>query len=207
MRRSSGGCCPTAFWRNCPAVCSSSVFRSTTTAIHEGPSSHGRPLRVRGVRAGAAWCVHSVLPGAHGWRHVHLPFLGVVDAAMLTSATALMLLFAVRRKIALHRQWATRSYAIALVFIAGRFVMGITGWEQLGIEMVQAIIWSCLALSVVLADVSIHWREIRGALSVSVKSARPSGHEWTRTSPTRRVKDKTVESLTGAWGGSPQCSI
>jgi hypothetical protein len=102
--------------------------------------------------------------------------LGIVDAAMLMSATALMLLFAVRRKIALHRQWATRSYAIALVFIAGRFVMGVTGWEQLGIEIVQAIIWSCLALSVVLADVSIHWREIRAALSGSVKSAHPSGH-------------------------------
>ena len=103
--------------------------------------------------------------------------LGVVDAAMLMSATALMLLFAVRRKIALHRQWATRSYAIALVFIAGRFVMGVTGWERLGIEMIQAIIWSCLALSVVLADVSIHWREIRSALSgASAKSARPSGH-------------------------------
>ena len=102
--------------------------------------------------------------------------LGIVDASMLMSATALMLLFAVRRKIALHRQWATRSYAIALVFIAGRFVMGVTGWEQLGIEIVQAIIWSCLALSVVLADVSIHWREIRAALSGSVKSARTSGH-------------------------------
>ncbi|HEY5444784.1 MAG TPA: DUF2306 domain-containing protein, partial [Pyrinomonadaceae bacterium] len=91
--------------------------------------------------------------------------LGIVDAAMLMSATALMLLFAVRRKIALHRQWATRSYAIALVFIAGRFVLGVTGWEQLGIEIVQAIIWSCLALAVVLADISIHWREIRAALS------------------------------------------
>ncbi len=91
--------------------------------------------------------------------------LGIVDAAMLMSATLLMLLFAVRRKIAVHRQWATRSYAIALVFIAGRFVMGITGWEQLGIEVVQAIIWSCLALSMVFADISIHWREIKSAIA------------------------------------------
>ena len=95
--------------------------------------------------------------------------LGIVDAAMLMSATALMLLFAVRRKIALHRQWATRSYAIALVFIAGRFVMGVTGWEQLGLEIVQAIIWSCLALSMVFADVAIHWREIKAALSKQTK--------------------------------------
>jgi hypothetical protein len=96
--------------------------------------------------------------------------LAIVDAAMLMSTTGLALLFAVKRKIAVHRQWATRSYAVALVFIGGRFVLGVTGWETLGVEIAQAIIWSCLALSVVLADVSIHWKEIRTALSVRVKS-------------------------------------
>ena len=99
--------------------------------------------------------------------------LGVVDAAMLMGTTLLAFLFAFKRKIALHRQWATRSYAVALVFIGGRFVMGITGWETLGIEIVQAIIWSCLALSMVFADISIHWREIRSALSGQVKPAVP----------------------------------
>jgi hypothetical protein len=99
--------------------------------------------------------------------------LGIVDATMLIGATSLAFLFAFRRKIALHRQWATRSYAIALVFIGGRFVMGITGWETLGVEIVQAIIWSCLALAVPLADVSLHWKEIRALLSRSVKTAVP----------------------------------
>jgi hypothetical protein len=100
--------------------------------------------------------------------------LGVVDATMLMSATLLALLFAVRRKIALHKQWATRSYALALVFIAGRFVMGITGWEQLGIEIVQAIIWACLAMALVFADISIHWREIKAALSLRPKTPVPA---------------------------------
>src|SRR5215212_602158 len=99
--------------------------------------------------------------------------LAIVDAAMLIGATALALLFAVKRKIGLHRQWATRSYAIALVFIAGRFVLGITGWEALGVEIVQAMIWSCLALSVLLGDVAIHWKDIRSALSVPVRSQVP----------------------------------
>jgi len=94
--------------------------------------------------------------------------LGIVDAAMLMGATSLAFLFAFRRKIALHRQWATRSYAIALVFIGGRFVMGITGWETLGVEIVQAIIWSCLALAVPLADVSLHWKDIRALVARSV---------------------------------------
>lgn len=96
--------------------------------------------------------------------------LAIVDAAMLMGTTALALLFAVKRRIPIHRQWATRSYAVALVFIGGRFVMGVTGWENLGVEIVQAIIWSCLALSVVFADISIHWSEIRLALSSRVKS-------------------------------------
>src|SRR5215211_8143743 len=43
--------------------------------------------------------------------------LALVDAAMLMGATFLAFLFAFKRKIALHRQWAIRSYSIALVFI------------------------------------------------------------------------------------------
>lgn len=95
--------------------------------------------------------------------------LAIVDAAMLMGTTTLALVFAIRRKIATHRQWATRSYAVALVFIAARFVMGTTGWETLGVEIVQAIIWSCLALSVPLADVAIHWRELRSSSAVRVR--------------------------------------
>ena len=100
--------------------------------------------------------------------------LAIVDAAMLMSATFLAFLFAYKRKIALHRQWATRSYAIALVFIAGRFVMGVTGWETLGVEIVQAIIWGCLAFAVLLADVAIHWREICAAFSTRATSTVPT---------------------------------
>jgi uncharacterized membrane protein len=99
--------------------------------------------------------------------------LALVDAALLMGTTALAFLFAFKRKIALHRQWATRSYAVALVFIAGRFFMGITGWELLGVEIVQAIIWSCLVLAVPLADVTLHWKELRSASTLPVKSAAP----------------------------------
>jgi hypothetical protein len=99
--------------------------------------------------------------------------LALVDAFMLMGATFFAFLFAYKRKIALHRQWATRSYAIALVFIAGRFVMGITGWETMGVEIVQAIIWSCLALAVPMADVSLHWKELRSAVTVPVNSRVP----------------------------------
>lgn len=91
--------------------------------------------------------------------------LGVVDAVLLMGTTLMAFYFAFRRNIPAHKQWATRSYAVALVFIAGRFVMGVTGWEMLGVEIVQAIIWSCLVMAVPLADVSIHWNQIKSAAS------------------------------------------
>ena len=99
--------------------------------------------------------------------------LALVDAALLMGTTALAFVFAYKRKIALHRQWATRSYAVALVFIGGRFFLGVTGWELLGVEIVQAIIWSCLVLAVPLADVSLHWRELRSISSMPLKPAVP----------------------------------
>lgn len=99
--------------------------------------------------------------------------LAVVDAVMLLVTTLVALVFAYKRKIAQHRQWMIRSYAVALVFLEVRFIMGVTGWEQLGVEMVQAIIWSCLALSLLLADLANHWLELRAALAAPAKSPVP----------------------------------
>ena len=96
--------------------------------------------------------------------------LALVDGAILMFVTAIAFFFAVKRKIALHRQWATRSYAVSLVFIGGRFFLGITGWETMGIEIVQAVIWSCMAVSVPLADVAINWKDFR-SVSAPRKSA------------------------------------
>lgn len=100
--------------------------------------------------------------------------LGIVDAALLIGTTLMAFVFAYKRKIAVHRQWATRSYAVALVFIGGRFVMGVTGWETLGVEIVQAIIWSCLVLAVPLADVAVNWKELRSLSARGVKTTMPT---------------------------------
>jgi uncharacterized membrane protein len=110
--------------------------------------------------------------------------LASVDAVMLMSVTAIAFLFAYKRKITQHRQWIVRSYAVALVFIESRFILGVTGWEQQGVEIVQAVIWSCLALSIPLADVVNHWTEIRSVLSSPVKSVAPTK---------QKVLDEVVE--------------
>jgi hypothetical protein len=103
--------------------------------------------------------------------------LGVVDAALLLATTLIAFVFAYKRKIAQHRQWAIRSYAVALVFIEGRFILGVTGWGQSGVEMAQAVIWSCLALSIPLADLANNWLEIRAALQTPVRLPAPVKQE------------------------------
>jgi hypothetical protein len=74
------------------------------------------------------------------------------------------LLFAVRRRIALHRAWMTRSYAVALVFFEGRFVTGVLGLDTAPESTQMTVIWSCLALALLLAEVANNYDEILTAL-------------------------------------------
>jgi uncharacterized membrane protein len=83
----------------------------------------------------------------------------IVDAVLLMTTTGIAFLFARRGRITLHRQWMTRSYAVALVFFEGRFIGGVTGWENS--EMAStATLWTCLALSLLAADLALHWSDI-----------------------------------------------
>jgi len=100
--------------------------------------------------------------------------LAVIDALMLFGTTLIALVFAIKRKIAQHRQWMIRSFAVALVFVEVRFILGVTGWEALGVEIVQAVIWSCLAMSLLFADIINHWMEIRAAVKTQVKLPVPA---------------------------------
>jgi len=103
--------------------------------------------------------------------------LAIVDAALLIGTTTLAGYFAYKRRLAVHRQWATRSYAVALVFIGGRFFIGITGAGAMGIEMVQAVIWACLVAAVPLADFALNWKDLRSSVAKSTKqvvAAKPS---------------------------------
>ena len=96
--------------------------------------------------------------------------LATVDAALLYITTGVALVFARRRRLTLHRQWMTRSYAVALVFFEGRMILGVTGLETQGVEIVQAVIWTCLALSVPVADVVNDWVELRRTATVPARS-------------------------------------
>ena len=95
--------------------------------------------------------------------------LAIVDAAMLMSTTLVAYLFAMRRRISLHRQWMTRSYAVALVFFEGRLLGGLLGIDD-NVNATMAAIWACLALSMVFAELANSYHDIRLNLRAPVRT-------------------------------------
>jgi hypothetical protein len=53
----------------------------------------------------------------------------------------------------------TRSFAVALVFLEGRVIGGVTGWENLGDHANETIVWACLAFSILSADLVLQWQQ------------------------------------------------
>ncbi len=82
-----------------------------------------------------------------------------VDAVLLTSTTAFALYFILNRRIQQHRQWMTRSYAVALVFFEVRLISGLLGLDD-SIAAGETIVWICLAFSIPLADLVL---QLQGA--------------------------------------------
>jgi len=86
--------------------------------------------------------------------------LAIVDAVMLMTTTLVAYLFAIRRRITQHRQWMTRSYAVALVFFEGRLVGGLLDIDS-NVNATMAAIWACLALSMLFAELANSFYDIR----------------------------------------------
>jgi uncharacterized membrane protein len=86
-------------------------------------------------------------------------FAALVNAILLIVPTAIAMGFILKGKVQQHRQWMTRSFAVALVFLEVRVIAGLTGYEsEAGIE---TIVWICLGFSILAADIVIQWQEYR----------------------------------------------
>jgi uncharacterized membrane protein len=83
-----------------------------------------------------------------------------VDAFLLMTTTGIAFAFILSGKVQQHRQWMTRSFAVAIVFLEVRVILGITGWERLGIAATETVVWTCLALSVLAGDIAIQVQEL-----------------------------------------------
>jgi uncharacterized membrane protein len=95
-----------------------------------------------------------------------------VDAALLMLTTGIAFAFILNGRVQQHRQWMTRSFAVAIVFLEVRVVQGLTGWAA-----TEAIVWACLAFAILSADIVLQVQELRRSRPIAkVQAAWGSGN-------------------------------
>jgi uncharacterized membrane protein len=92
-----------------------------------------------------------------------------VDAGLLMLTTGIAFGFALKRKIPQHRQWMTRSYAVAIVFLEVRVIAGLGRWDG-NDKAVEVIVWICVAFALLIGDVAIQWQELRRSRPLLAKA-------------------------------------
>jgi uncharacterized membrane protein len=93
-----------------------------------------------------------------------------LDAFLWMVTTAIAFGFILNGKVQQHRQWMTRSFAMALVFLEVRVILGVTGWEKLGPAADETVVWVCVGMSLLFADIVLQWQELRRPRAVTVPS-------------------------------------
>jgi uncharacterized membrane protein len=88
-------------------------------------------------------------------------FAAFTDAAIWMLTTAIAIYFILNGKVQQHRQWMTRSFAVAIVFLEVRVVLGVTGLEKLGDSVAETVVWMCVAFSLLFADFVLQWQDLR----------------------------------------------
>jgi len=88
------------------------------------------------------------------------------NAALWMITTGIAMVFILRGKIQEHRQWMTRSFAVAIVFLEVRVIGGVTGLENLDTHANETMVWACLAFAILSADLVLLSQELRPSPSV-----------------------------------------
>jgi len=68
----------------------------------------------------------------------------VTDAVLLMLTTGIAFGFILKGKVQQHRQWMTRSFAVAIVFLEVRVIGGLTGLDN-NPRAIETIVWMCVA--------------------------------------------------------------
>ena len=105
-----------------------------------------------------------------------------VDAALWVITTGIALVFVLKGRVQEHRQWMTRSFAVALVFLEVRVIGGVGGWENLDVHANETIVWACLAFSILSADLVLQWQKLGRSPSV-VRRHAPASPQRTFEAP------------------------
>lgn len=97
------------------------------------------------------------------------------DALLWMLTTGIAFAFILKGKVQQHRQWMTRSFAVALVFLEGRVILGVTGWGRLGPAAVETVVWICVAFSLLVGDIALQWQELRAKRPVPARAQAVAG--------------------------------
>lgn len=90
-----------------------------------------------------------------------------LDAFLWMVTTGIAFAFILKGKVQQHRQWMTRSFAMAIVFLEVRVILGVTGWERLGPAVVEIVLWVCVGMGLLLADIVLQLQELRRPRAVA----------------------------------------
>jgi len=80
----------------------------------------------------------------------------IADAGIWIFATTMALVFIRQGRIQQHRQWMTRSFACALIFLEVRLILTLF---NLPFAMAETVLWSCVAAAFPLADLVLQLQE------------------------------------------------
>jgi uncharacterized membrane protein YozB (DUF420 family) len=92
------------------------------------------------------------------------------DATLWMLTTGIAFVFILQGKVQQHRQWMTRSFAVALVFLEVRVILGVTGWETHRPPLDETVVWMCLVFSILLADLALQVQELRRSKRIPARA-------------------------------------
>ncbi len=98
-----------------------------------------------------------------------LTIASVFQAGIWVFCTLMALAYILQRKVQLHRQWMTRSFACAIIFLEVRLVQGVF---NLDFKFIEIIVWSCVAAAVPLADLVLNVEETLRTRAAAHKALR-----------------------------------
>ena len=79
----------------------------------------------------------------------------MIQSSTLMITAGIGCYFALKRQFTYHRQWMIRSYAVALTFLEIRVILGVFGLDQpLDWHILETVVWSCTASSVLIGDIA-----------------------------------------------------
>ena len=91
------------------------------------------------------------------------------DAVLWIFATAVAMAFILQGKVQQHRQWMTRSFACALIFLEVRAVLGIFNLPE---RFSEVVVWCCVAAAYPLADFVLQGHELYRSRATAAKASR-----------------------------------